>query len=77
MTEQKSIWNQEISLAHRERLSEDIHADAAVIGGGMAGILTAHFLKAAGVRAVVLEANRVGSGQTGERRRQRSPPSMG
>lgn len=65
MTEQKSIWNQEISLAHRERLSEDIHADAAVIGGGMAGILTAHFLKAAGVRAVVLEANRVGSGQTG------------
>ena len=38
--------------------------DAAVIGGGMAGVLAAHFLKAAGLRTVLLEASRVGGGQT-------------
>lgn len=36
----------------------------AVIGGGMAGILTAWHLQRAGIRTVVLEAGRVGGGQT-------------
>lgn len=39
-------------------------AEAVVIGGGMAGILCAWQLKEAGVRAIVLEASTVGSGQT-------------
>ncbi|MEA4891232.1 MAG: FAD-dependent oxidoreductase [Peptococcaceae bacterium] len=37
----------------------------AVIGGGMAGILTAWLLKEAGEEALVLEAAEIGSGQTG------------
>lgn len=36
----------------------------AVIGGGMAGILTAWQLEQAGVRTVVLEADQIGQGQT-------------
>ena len=37
---------------------------AIVIGAGLAGVLTAYFLQAAGLRTVVLEASRIGSGQT-------------
>lgn len=66
MTERKSIWEQEVIMPERSRLSGDIQADAAVIGGGMAGILTAHFLAEAGLKTVVLEANTVGGGQTGK-----------
>lgn len=65
MAERRSIWEREVSMPERPRLSGDIQADAAVIGGGMAGILTAHFLAEAGLKTVVLEANTVGSGQTG------------
>lgn len=39
--------------------------DTVVIGGGMAGILTAYYLQKQGVDVIVLEAKRVGSGQTG------------
>lgn len=42
-----------------------LNADAIVIGGGMAGILTAWMLESKGVRTIVLEADTVGSGQTG------------
>ena len=55
---QESIWNRTASLRPREPLSGDRQADAAVIGGGLAGILTAHFLRAAGLETVVLEAAR-------------------
>ena len=46
---QESIWNRTASLRPREPLSGDRKVDAAVIGGGLAGILTAHFLRAAGL----------------------------
>jgi len=36
-----------------------------VIGGGLAGILTAFWLMEAGIPTIVLEARRIGSGQTG------------
>lgn len=61
----ESIWRRESSLRPREPLNGDISADVAVVGGGMAGILTAYFLKRRGINAVVLEASRIGSGQTG------------
>ncbi len=59
-----SIWTQSTQPPHCPVLPGDKSADAVVIGGGMAGILTAYQLKEAGVEAVVLEADRVGSGQT-------------
>lgn len=41
------------------------HREVIVIGAGMAGLLTAYFLKEEGKDVLVLEAKEVGSGQTG------------
>ena len=60
----ESIWTKSCRLKERTSLDGDIKTDVAVIGGGMAGILTAWELENAGVRTVVLEAERVGGGQT-------------
>lgn len=38
-----SIW-QEINLPEFPQLKEDIHTDVLIIGGGIAGILTAYLL---------------------------------
>ena len=58
-----SIWTSCI-LPARPKLSSDIETEVAVIGGGMAGILIAYQLARRGIGAVVLEAERIGSGQT-------------
>ncbi len=42
----------------------DLSADVVVIGAGMAGILTAYLLKERGRQVLVVEADRIGSGQT-------------
>lgn len=60
----ESIWSRTYSLRKKDALHSDVAADVAVIGGGMAGILTAYQLERAGIRTVVLEAERIGSGQT-------------
>lgn len=60
----ESIWGKTWSRKKRPSLDSHIQADVAVVGGGMAGILTAWQLKQAGVRAVVLEAETIGGGQT-------------
>lgn len=41
------------------------HRDVIVIGAGLAGLLTAYYLKAQGKKVLVLEADTVASGQTG------------
>ena len=61
----ESIWNSTVEIPPRNALEEDISVEAVVIGAGMAGILTAYLLKENGVGTVVLEADRIGSGQTG------------
>ena len=61
---EKSIWSISASSAKRSPLQGDIETDTVIIGGGMAGVLTAHFLEQAGMKCVVLEADRIGSGQT-------------
>lgn len=60
----ESIWSQSCSIRERETLHNDLEVEVAVIGAGMAGILTAFALQEAGRQVVVLEANRIGSGQT-------------
>lgn len=60
----ESIWSKSCELGKCAPLSGDIEADVAVIGAGMAGILTAYTLQRAGLRVAVLEANRTASGQT-------------
>ena len=49
----KTIWELEGEMAKRKMLPEDMAVETVVIGAGMAGILTAYFLKKQG-RSVVL-----------------------
>lgn len=60
----ESIWRQEVTFERRPALTGDLEADVAVIGAGIAGLLTAHFLRERGLSVVVLEADRIASGQT-------------
>lgn len=59
-----SIWRNSCKLEKREALKGEMETEIAVIGGGMAGILTAYLLQREGRRVVVLERYRIGSGQT-------------
>ncbi len=61
----ESIWTKKAHSAERFAFSGRKKVQTAVVGGGMAGILTAFYLKEAGREALVLEASHVGSGQTG------------
>lgn len=61
----RSVWMETVQLPRRDRLTEERKAQAVVIGAGLAGLLTAWRLKERGIEAVVLEAGRTGSGQTG------------
>lgn len=60
----KSIWNETVTMEKRNSLKGEIEAEVAVIGAGLSGILTAYFLTQRGMKVVVLEADRIGSGQT-------------
>lgn len=70
----ESIWSKTSDRVKRPLLDSDIHADVAVIGGGMAGILTAYQLEQSGMHAVVLEADQQTESAADRRRtlRQRS-----
>ena len=61
----ESIWAAETKIRRRESLPGDGETEAVIIGAGLTGILAAYYLKQAGLQAVVLEADRIGSGQTG------------
>ena len=65
MTVHESLWQQSTDLPRRKPLAHDLEVDAAVIGAGLAGVLIADQLQRRGLKTVVLEARRVGSGQTG------------
>lgn len=71
----ESLWIQEQyrdgaenqSVQHRKNrpsLEKDIQADVAVIGAGLAGVLTAYMLQQRGLSVVVLECFEAGSGMT-------------
>lgn len=61
---QKSIWQDTCSLPKFEKLQKDIKTDVLIIGGGMAGILCAHFLHQNNVNYILCEAKKIGSGTT-------------
>lgn len=60
----KSIWSQTVCIPDRTPLEGDVETEVAVIGGGMAGVLTAHLLQDSGIDVVMLEARQIGSGQS-------------
>lgn len=65
MKTRESLWHKTEAVPAYPPLSGDLHTDVAVIGGGIAGILTAFELTKRGVRCAVLEAGRIFGGQTG------------
>ena len=60
-----SIWTIDCTLPSSPALTGEIQVDAAVIGGGITGLLTAYLLQKQGLHTVVLEADTICSGQTG------------
>lgn len=66
-TKETSTWLATASLPTFPKLHEDIDADVAIIGGGLAGLFSAYTLAKAGKRVIVLEKDRFfqkGSGFT-------------
>lgn len=61
-----SYWFQEVpDEARFPRLEGERRFDAAVIGGGIAGVSAAYFLARAGVKTALLEMGNVATGDTG------------
>ena len=54
----KSVW-QETDLPRFPHLDGDIKTDVLIIGGGIAGILTAYFLHQSGIKYILVEKNRI------------------
>lgn len=62
----KSLWTTTAPGRRFPALAGDMTVDVAVVGGGIAGLTTAWFLRKAGKKVVVLEMNRLLTGQTGQ-----------
>lgn len=61
----KSIWENGISLPTFPALKGNLKTDILIIGGGLAGLLCAYRLEKAGVSCVLIEADRICGGATG------------
>lgn len=64
MCENKSVWNDTVSMPKFPQLKNSLKTDVAIIGGGIAGILTAYLLKQKGVDCVLIEKNSICQGNT-------------
>lgn len=60
-----SIWKATTTAPHFPTQEGDVKTDVLIVGGGMAGILCAHMLEEAGASYVLVEADTVGGGVTG------------
>ena len=60
-----SLWTETCKLPAFPRLEHDLKTDVLIIGGGMAGILCAHFLAQAGINHTLVEADRICCGVSG------------
>lgn len=59
-----SIWTSTARLPRFAPLRRDLKTDVLVVGGGIAGLLCAHLLKAAGADCALVEADRICGGTT-------------
>ena len=59
-----SIWTKTVALPSFEALNRNTKTDVLIIGGGITGILCAHYLHQAGVNYVLVEADTICSGIT-------------
>ncbi len=60
----ESIWQANTKLPVFPELRNNVKADVLIIGGGIAGILTAYFLHQNGVKYILAEKNRICCGTT-------------
>ena len=60
----ESVWQKDGALPEFESLKQNLKTDVLIIGGGLSGILCAYFLKQAGVKTVLIEAEKIASGIT-------------
>src|SRR5215213_6293238 len=61
----ESLWRATCPVRGFAPLAGDVSADVAIVGGGISGLTAAVILGRAGKQVVVLERDRVGSGETG------------
>lgn len=61
----QSLWQSTSELPRFDKLEGDIKTDVLIVGGGIAGILTAYFLQKEGIDYVLAEKERICSGTTG------------
>lgn len=59
-----SLWSDTVTLTNFESLNKNIKTDVLIIGGGITGILTAHYLQEAGINYVLVEADTILNGIT-------------
>lgn len=59
-----SIWSESCTLPRQPVMKEDCVVEVAVIGAGMAGLLTAFLLQKQGFEVIVLESAEIASGAT-------------
>ena len=59
-----SLWSETATLPSFEALNKNLKTDVLIIGGGITGILCAHYLQEAGVNYVLLEADCILNGVT-------------
>ncbi len=59
-----SLWSETVTLPSFEPLNKNVKTDVLIIGGGIAGILCAHYLQEAGISYILVEADTIISGIT-------------
>lgn len=60
----KSLWSENTTLPQFKKLTGDTKTDVLIVGGGICGILCAHFLHQAKVPYILLEKDKIASGIT-------------
>ncbi len=60
-----SFWKEGIIKPKLRRLDGDLRCDVLIVGGGIAGILSAHKMRAAGIDCAVLEGEQICGSTTG------------
>ena len=61
----RSLWNETVTRPEFPTLESDTETDVLIIGGGIAGILTAYFLQQNDVPYILVEKDRICGGTTG------------
>ncbi len=61
----RSLWNETVTRPAFPTLESDTETDVLIIGGGIAGILTAYFLQQNDVPYILVEKDRICGGTTG------------